>query len=104
MLKKQKAASKDAAGRAFNDGPLIAFPTPELPGSGSKGRPEKDSQPEGSPSLCYVIESKIQHHQGKVNGFLALPLRERVYKGISMRTSVSSPVCRTFSRLQACLQ
>ena len=29
---------------------VLAFPTPALPGSGSKGRPRKDSQPYGSPS------------------------------------------------------
>jgi hypothetical protein len=66
----KKAASKDAAGRAINDGTWFAFPTPELPGSGSKGRPERTLSQMGYHCNCFVIEGYIQHSRAKVNAFL----------------------------------
>jgi len=48
----------------------LAFPTPVLPGSGSKGRPpEKGLSAYRLPQLYFVFT--IQHGQVKVNGFLA---------------------------------
>jgi hypothetical protein len=63
----KKAVSGDTARKVDYVLQMFAFPTPALPGSGSKGRPGWTLSRMAPPALC---RRTIQYGKGKVNWFL----------------------------------